>query len=301
MAEMKVVQLSGGVGGARLARGFAALDHVDLSVVVNVGDDTEVHGLAVSPDVDAVCYALAGIEGPQGWGRAKESFNFNEELATYGIDNTFRLGDRDLALKLARTVALSRGETLSDFTAHVTRALGINSPVLPATDDRLRTVVRLPDGWTSFMDYFVARRHRDPVESLRFEGAESARPAPGVLEAINNADIVVIGPSNPILSIWPILAIADIKEALVAHGGLVAVSPLIAGKAIKGPAREVLLSSGLSPDTRGIAASYEGLVDRLYVDPKDTIAISGVSVVPSNIMIDTLDSAIRLAREIASE
>ncbi len=297
---MKVVQLSGGVGGARLARGFSALDDVELTVIVNVGDDTEVHGLAVSPDLDTVCYSLAGIEGPFGWGRRKETFNFNEELATYGIDNTFRLGDRDLALKLARTVALSRGETLSQFTAAATSALDIDAKVLPATDDQLRTVVRLADGWTSFMDYFVARRHKDDVHEIEFQGAPAATAAPGVVEALESADLVVFGPSNPVLSIWPILAVAEIRQALEERRDVTAVSPLIGGKAVKGPAREVMISQGLAPDIGGIAHAYEGLLRRLFVDSGDVVEIRGVDVIGTNVMAASLDDSMNLARQIVN-
>ena len=295
---MKVVQLSGGVGGARLARGFSALDEVELTVIVNVGDDAEVHGLAVSPDIDTVCYSLAGIEGPFGWGRRKETFNFNEELATYGIDNSFRLGDRDLALKLARTVALSRGETLSEFTATATKALDIRATVLPATNDRLRTAVRLPDGWTSFIDYFVTRRHQDEVREIEFEGAAGATAAPGVVEALTNADLVVFGPSNPVLSIWPILAVTEIRAVLEQRRDVSAVSPLIGGKAIKGPAREVMVAQGLHPDIYGLAGAYDGLLSRLFVDVGDVAPLDDVEVVGTNVMATTLDESMALANQI---
>lgn len=297
---MKVVQLSGGVGGARLARGFAALDGVDFTVVVNVGDDSEIHGIAVSPDVDTVCYTLAGVEGPMGWGRAKETFDLNEELARYGIDNTFRLGDRDLALKLARTVALQNGETLSAFTKTACRALGVHASVLPATDDKLRTVVQLESGWTSFMDYFVARRHQDVVKSVRFDGAENADPAPGVIEAIAEADLVVIGPSNPILSIWPIMSIPRVREALDRKAEIIAVSPLIGGKAVKGPASEVLGAYGFESSVTGVVESYDGLVTRLFVDRGDVAEIPGVEVIGTDVMVSALDDSIRLAREIVA-
>src|SRR5690606_37913852 len=202
LAVMKVVELSGGVGGARLARGLDALPDIDLTVVVNVGDDERFHGLLVSADIDTVLYTLAGIEGPEGWARRDDTFAFNDELARYGVDNRFRIGDRDLALIVTRTARLAAGESLSKITADLARA-----PVLPATDDTLRTEVRLDSGWTSFQDYFVIRRNRDEVREVAYRGAEDARPAPGVIESIEAADLVVIGPSNPPLSVWPILAV----------------------------------------------------------------------------------------------
>ena len=294
----KVVQLSGGVGGARLARGFLGLDDVNLTVIVNVGDDTVVHGLSVSPDVDTVCYTLAGIEGPMGWGRAEETFHFNDELATYGLDNTFQLGDRDLALKVARTRHLAGGGSLSSFTEYVCRALGVDASIIPVTDDPLRTKVELGDGWTTFVDYFVTRRHQDPLISVAFDGAQDAQPAPGVIGAIAGADIVVIGPSNPILSIWPIIAVPGIEETLANRDDIVAVSPLISGQAVKGPARQVLEAEGFTPDTAGVVASYQGLVSRIYVDVNDTVALKDTQVVGTDIMIGTLEASKRLAREI---
>ncbi|MFP4073566.1 MAG: 2-phospho-L-lactate transferase CofD family protein, partial [Actinomycetota bacterium] len=200
---MKVVELSGGVGGARMARGLAAVPEVDLTVIVNVGDDASNHGLHISPDLDTVVYTLAGVEGPRGWGRADDTFTLNNELGRFGVDNTFQLGDRDLALKLFRTNELANGARLSDVTARIARAFDVSPTVLPATDEPLRTMVRTADGWLTFQEYFVKRGHRDEVVELRFDGAEDAAPAPGVLEAIRDADMVIIGPSNPLLSIWP--------------------------------------------------------------------------------------------------
>ena len=213
---MRVVELSGGVGGARLARGLAALEEVELSVIVNVGDDTETHGLLVCPDLDTVVYTLAGEEGPFGWGRRDDTFHFNEELARFGVDNTFRLGDRDMALKVFRTRQASIN-SLSKITEMITRAFGVSAAVLPATDDRLRTMVRIEQGWISFQEYFVDRRYRDEVLELRYEGADLASPAPGVIESIERADRIIIGPSNPPLSIWPIFAVPGVKEAVTRH------------------------------------------------------------------------------------
>ena len=231
---MKVVELSGGVGGARLARGLAQLPDVDLTVIVNVGDDSRVHGLHVSPDIDTVLYTLAGIEGPYGWGRAKDSFAFNSELARFGIDNSFALGDLDLALKVARTTWRESGETLTECTGRATVALGVEARVLPATNDIVSTTVQVDDGWISFREYFVTRRHQDRVLGLSYDGIEEANVPPEVEMAIRDADHVIIGPSNPPLSIWPILDIPGMRE-LLRDREITAVSPLIGGRAGEGP------------------------------------------------------------------
>lgn len=298
---MKIVELSGGVGGARLARGLAALDQVELTVVVNVGDDAENHGLVVCPDIDTVIYTIAGEEGPYGWGRRDDTFHFNDELARFGVDNTFRLGDRDMALKVYRTRQLAIN-SLSKVTEAISRSFGIEAAILPATDDRLRTMVRIDSGWISFQEYFVDRRYRDEVLELRFDGSASASPAPGVVEAIRRADRVIIGPSNPPLSIWPIMAVPGIREAVVEHPDVTAVSPLIGGKSVKGPADRVMLSLGLPGGNAGVAAAYEGLIDRLVIDHAD-LAEAGsidIEIMASDTLIQERAQGIRLARELVS-
>lgn len=297
---MKIVELSGGVGGARLARGLAALEQVDLTVVVNVGDDAENHGLVVCPDIDTVIYTVAGEEGPYGWGRRDDTFHFNEELARFGVDNTFRLGDRDMALKVYRTRQMAIN-SLSKVTAAISRSFGIEAAILPATDDRLRTMVRIDAGWITFQEYFVDRRYRDDVLELRFDGCETASPAPGVVEAIGRSDRVIIGPSNPPLSIWPIMAIPGIREAVAEHPDVTAVSPLIGGKTVKGPAARVMRSLGLPGGNAGVVAAYEGLVDRLVIDHADEATADSLEV-PEIVITDTLiqqkDQGVRLAREL---
>lgn len=301
---MKVTQLSGGVGGARLARGFNALDEVEFTVVVNIGDDDILHGQYVSPDLDTVIYTLAGVEGPHGWGRDGDTFAANDELARFGVDNTFRLGDRDLALKLFRTSMLNRGASLSEVTHEITRSFGIGATVLPASDDPVRTQVQVEEyGWISFREYFVARRHQDRVVGLRFEGASESRPSPGTIEAIEGADLVVIGPSNPPLSIWPILSIPGLRDVVSAHQRVVAVSPLIGGKALKGPADRVLESLGLPPGNSGVAEAYSGLLARLIVDTSDqeeSARIDGVEVQTEPTLIPDLAASRNLARAILS-
>lgn len=298
---MKVVELSGGVGGARMARGLAAVPEVDLTVVVNVGDDASNHGLHISPDLDTVTYTLAGVQGPQGWGRADDTFILNDELGRFGVDNTFRLGDRDLALKLFRTNELANGATLSEVTGAVARGFNVSTTVLPATDDNLRTMIRIADGWLTFQEYFVKRGHRDEVVEVHFEGAEDARPAPGVLEAIRVADRLIIGPSNPPLSIWPILAIEEMREAVAAHPSVTAVSPLIGGKTVKGPADRVMASLGLPPGNPGVAAAYEGLLHRLVIDTSDRDDASSMGDIDVHVtptLIKEPEAATRLATEL---
>lgn len=300
---MKVVELSGGVGGARMARGLAAVPGVHLTVVVNVGDDASNHGLHISPDLDTVTYTLAGVEGTQGWGRADDTFTLNDELGRFGLDNTFQLGDRDLALKLFRTNELANGAKLSEVTGAIARAFDVSPGVLPATDDPLHTMVRTADGWLAFQEYFVKRRHRDEVIELRFEGAENAGPAPGVLEAIRDADRLIIGPSNPPLSIWPILAIEEVRTAVAAHPSVTAISPLIGGKTVKGPADRVMASLGLPPGNRGVAAAYEGLLHRLVIDTSDRDDASSMGDIDVHVtptLIKEPEAATRLATELVA-
>ena len=216
---MKVVVLSGGVGGARFVQGLVdVVEPSDVTVVGNVGDDLEVLGMHVSPDLDSILYALAGLNDERrGWGRADETWRVLETVGSLGGETWFRLGDLDLGLHLVRTQALRAGEPLSSVTLRLARELGIEPRVLPATDDRLRTWIRTPSGEFSFQEWFVARGHRDEVDAVRFEGEESAAPAPGVLEAIADADLILLAPSNPYVSIGPILAVAPIREALAAR------------------------------------------------------------------------------------
>jgi LPPG:FO 2-phospho-L-lactate transferase len=232
---MKVAVLSGGVGGARFLRGVVdAIDPADVTAIVNVGDDLEVLGLDVSPDIDSVVYALAGLaDEERGWGRAAETWNALATVESLGGDAWFRLGDRDLGLHLVRTQALRTGDALSTVTARITAALGLEPTILPATDDRLRTWVDTPNGSFEFQHWFVSRAHRDPVDRIGFEGAVEARPAPGVLQALHDADLILIAPSNPHVSIGPILAVERIRSALQRRRvPCVAVSPLIGGRAV---------------------------------------------------------------------
>jgi LPPG:FO 2-phospho-L-lactate transferase len=275
-----VVVLSGGVGGARFVRGLVdVVGPENVTVIGNVGDDEEFFGLHVSPDLDSIVYALADLHDTQrGWGRRRETWNALETAKELGDDETwFQLGDRDLGLHLVRTKALRAGEPLSSVTARIAKAFGVDVRVLPATDHRLRTILETPVGDRSLQEWFVQRRGRDVVDGVRFEGAAFAKPAPGVVEAIERASLVVIAPSNPYISVWPILAVRGISEAVRGTSRpVVGVSPLIGGKAVKGPADRMLrhLAGGTAP--AHVAACYPGLLDALVVDEADRAGVKGV-------------------------
>jgi LPPG:FO 2-phospho-L-lactate transferase len=301
---VKVVLLSGGVGGAKLAAGLHdVLAAGELTIVGNVGDDLEVLGLSVSPDLDSLLYALAGLNDTErGWGRAGESWQALGSARAWGGEGWFMLGDLDLGLHLVRTQALRRGEPLSAVTARLARAAGIGTHLLPATDDPLRTQVVTPQGTFAFQEWFVARRHEDEVDGLRYEGADAARPAPGVLAALDAADAVVIAPSNPFVSIHPILAVPEIRRALEARRvRAVGVSPLIGGRAVRGPLDRMMqrLVGGTSP--AHVAACYEGLLDALVIDRVDAggqgddDAEADVALVVTDTLMGDRDAARRLA------
>jgi LPPG:FO 2-phospho-L-lactate transferase len=283
---VKVAVLTGGGGGARFLRGVVdAVDPADITAIVNVGDDLEVLGLAVSPDLDSVLYALAGLgDDERGWGRGDETWQALDSIELFGGESWFRLGDRDLGLHLVRTQALRAGERLSAVTARLTASAGVEATIFPATDDTLRTWLETPSGNFPFQQWFVARGHRDPVDRVRFEGAAGARPAPGVLEALHEADAIVIAPSNPFVSIGPILAVDRIRRALERRRvPCVAVSPLIGGRAVKGPAADMLqrLKGGTTPSQ--VTDCYLGLIDVLVfdeADAEDTDAVAALGVRP---------------------
>ena len=296
---MKVAVLSGGVGGARFVQGLVeAVEPSDVTVIGNVGDDVEVLGLHISPDLDSILYALAGLNDDQrGWGRADETWRALETVGELGGETWFQLGDLDLGLHLVRTQALRSGEPLSSVTGRLAASLGIETHVLPATDDRLRTWIETPAGEFPFQEWFVARGHRDEVDAVRFEG--DAAPAPGALDALEQAELLLVAPSNPYVSIGPILAVEAIREALAARRvPAVAVSPLIGGRAVKGPADRMLarLAGGTSP--AHVAAQYAGLIDALVVDEADAHDLDGLAgtrpIVTRTLMTDP-DARKRLA------
>ncbi|HET9675110.1 MAG TPA: 2-phospho-L-lactate transferase [Gaiellaceae bacterium] len=300
---MKVVVLSGGVGGARFLRGLVdVVDARDVTVIGNVGDDLEVLGLSVSPDLDSILYALAGLaDEERGWGRADETWNALETVAGIGGESWFRLGDRDLGLHLVRTQALREGATLTEVTARLVEALGLGLTLLPATDDPLRTWIQTPAGTFPFQTWFVARGHRDEVDAVRYHGADAARPAPGAVQALEGADVILFAPSNPYVSIGPILAVAGIEEAIRGRNApAVAVSPLIGGRAVKGPADRMLarLAGGTTP--AHVASCYGDLIDVLVVDEADAHDVENLAVRPvvTKTLMSDRDARRRLAEAV---
>ena len=298
---MRVVCLSGGVGGAKLARGLHdVLAPGELTVIGNVGDDLEVLGLHVSPDLDSILYALTSLNDEErGWGRGDETWRTLESAKAWGGEGWFLLGDLDLGLHLVRTQALRDGETLSAVTARLTERAGLATRLVPATDDPLRTQVVTPDGPFSFQEWFVARQHRDEVDQVLYDGADAARPAAGVLDAIRRAELLVFAPSNPYVSIGPILAVEAIRTAIAAQGvRCVAVSPLIGGRAVKGPLDRMLtrMSGGTTP--AHVAGCYKGLIDALVIDRADAPGEAPVPLVVTDTLMVDRDVARRLAETV---
>lgn len=267
-----VVALAGGVGAAKLLRGLVRVaSPEDLVIVGNVGDDFEFHGLHVSPDLDIVMYTLAGIvDGARGWGVVDDTFSCLGMLEKLGFETWFKLGDKDTAVQMVRTDLLKSGATLSEAVAELCRLLRVKARLMPMSNDPVRTVVLSGCVRLGFQEYFVKRRASDEVTGVLFEGCKDARPAPGVIDAINSAERVVVCPSNPVLSINPILSIPGIRDALKStRGYVVAVSPIVAGKAVKGPADRIMSSLGHEASAHGVAKLYEDFLDHLIIDKAD--------------------------------
>lgn len=273
--------LCGGLGGSRFVDALArAAAPEQVTAIVNVGDDVEILGLHVSPDLDTVLYTLAGLlDEERGWGVRDETTNALELAGRLGGETWFTLGDRDIGLHLVRSRFLREGVPLSEATRRLVESLGVDVQLLPASDDPVRTFLTTPAGELDFQTWFVARRHADPVKAVRYEGAETALPSPGVLEAIAGAQVVFLAPSNPFVSIGPILGVPGIVEALAAKR-VVAVAPLVGGKAVRGPVAEMLVSLGYGPGVRGFAQVYDGVATDLLVDPADAEDLPGALVAP---------------------
>ncbi len=306
--QKRIVELAGGVGGAKLAEGIQAVVGEALTVIVNTADDTERHGLLVCPDHDTVLYTLARLENPEfGWGLAGDSWATMGAMERYGEEGWFRLGDLDLATHIVRTDRLRRGGRLTDVLLGLQRSLEIVATVLPMSDASVRTRVRTDEGWLDFQDYFVRLRQAPEVREVVFDGIEAAHPSPEVAAAIDTADVIVIAPSNPIVSVGPILAVPGTTEALAAARGrgarIVAVSGIIGGKALKGPADRMLASLGHEPTALGVARGYAGLIDAFVLDSVDAVLAPAVealgirAVVTDTIMTDDTSRA-RLAGEV---
>jgi LPPG:FO 2-phospho-L-lactate transferase len=298
-----VVALSGGVGGAKLALGLSrVLDPRELAIIANTGDDFVHLGLHVSPDVDTLLYTLAGLVDPvRGWGRREETWTFMSALGQLGGETWFRLGDGDLALHIERTRRLAAGATLSQVTEQLRRQLEIGARILPMSDDPVRTRLRTNSGWLDFQDYFVRLGCAPLVHEIRFAGAAAASAADGVLAALRSPDLraVIVCPSNPLLSVGPILAIPSIHEALLrCRAPVVAVSPIIAGEAVKGPAAKILRELGSEATAAAVARGYAGLIDVFVVDDADAGMATppGVRLVAAPTLMTTLEDRERLAR-----
>jgi len=304
--KSRVVALCGGIGGAKLALGlYRVLDPGQLTIVVNTGDDFEHVGLHVSPDLDTVLYTLGGVADPErGWGRAGETWNFMAALGQLGGDTWFQLGDRDLAMHVSRTAWLRGGGKLSDFAGRAAASLGISAQVLPMSDDAVRTIVETAEGDQPFQHYFVRRRCEPVVKGIRFEGA-AATPSPGVLEQLLNpaTRAIVICPSNPYLSVDPILSVAGIRDALARSAApVIAVSPIIGGAAVKGPTAKIMRELAIAVNTQAIDAHYRGLIDGLMIDEADAAdeAQAGVPVMVTRTMMKDLADRERLAAEVVA-
>jgi LPPG:FO 2-phospho-L-lactate transferase len=300
-----VVALSGGVGGAKLALGLSrVLPPEDLLIVANTGDDFDHLGLAISPDIDTVMYTLAGLANPElGWGRHDETWSFMATLASIGGETWFRLGDGDLAVHVERTRRLRAGETLSAITADFCRRLGVGPRVLPMSDDPVRTRVRTDEGWIEFQDYFVHRRCQPVVHEIAFPGAAEARAHPDFMAALVDPQLraVVICPSNPFISIEPILAVPGVRAALAdCAAPVIAVSPVIGGRAVKGPTVKMMAELGMTPSASAVARRYDGLIDGFVVDfaDMDQVAAIDPQVTLAQTMMTTLADREALARTV---
>jgi LPPG:FO 2-phospho-L-lactate transferase len=298
-----VVALSGGVGGAKLALGLSrVLPPDELLIIANTGDDFEHLGLSISPDIDTLTYVLAGLDNTQqGWGRRDETWSFMETIATLGGADWFRLGDRDLALHVERTRRLKAGETLSQVTADIARRLGVAQRILPMSDDRVRTRVLSDDGWIDFQDYFVRQQCRPVVRKLAFEGAPAAHAQPQAIKALaGKVRAVVICPSNPFISIEPILAVPGMRAAIEGcEAPVVAISPIVGGKAVKGPTAKMMQELGLAVTSASVAERYGDLLDGYIVDQGDAKGVPGKVHVATTLM-NTQSDKETLARTVLS-
>ncbi|MCA1841434.1 MAG: 2-phospho-L-lactate transferase [Actinomycetota bacterium] len=302
---MRVTALAGGGGAAKFLRGLVlATDPKDVTVIGNTGDDAVFHGLHVSPDLDIVTYTLAGVIDDAGWGIRSDTTNALDQLATYGVETWFTLRDRDLGTHMARTTWLDDGVSLSEITDRIRIGLGVETKILPMSDEPVRTKITTAAGIErDFQEYFVRFRHSEEVAKIRFEGASSAKPAPSVLEAIMSADRIIICPSNPAVSIGPILAVAGIREALAARRGEVfAISPIIEGVALKGPADKLMGLLGAESSASGVASVYRDICGTFVIDQRDAPEAAAIEKMDMRVMVlETVMSSEGIARQLAKE
>ena len=299
---MKIVALAGGVGGAKLTNGLAQLlPPEDLTIIVNIGDDFEHLGLYISPDLDTVCYTLAGLANPQtGWGRCEETYQVIETLQKLGSPDWFRLGDKDFATHIERSRRLREGQTLSQVTHEFCRSWGVHNTILPMSDQPVRTIVdTIEDGELAFQEYFVHRKCEPKVKGFRFAGIKTARPAPGVLEAIEQADAVVICPSNPWVSIDPILSITGLRST-IATKSVIAVSPIIGGRTVKGPAAKMYTELGIQPSALAVAYHYADILSGFVMDIVDNALAKELSIptLLTQTLMKTPEDRRRLAQDV---
>ena len=309
MKRNRVVALAGGVGAARFLDGLTRVMAPErVFIIGNTADDAEIHGLHISPDLDTVTYTLAGLANPQhGWGIRGDSFRCLEALGRLGADTWFQLGDLDLATHLFRTQRLRQGASLSDVTAQITAALKIRSTLVPMSNERVRTRICTPSGELEFQTYFVKRRARDRVTAMRFEGASDAAPAPGLLDAIGSAEAVILCPSNPFISIGPILAIPGIRQALLARrDNVAAISPIVGGRALKGPAAKMMKSMQMRVSAAEVAKLYVDFTGVFVLDEVDgkqaaQVEALGMRPVVTNAVMRGLRERKALARVVVRE
>ncbi len=300
--SQSIVAVAGGVGGAKLAEGLQQRLGSRLTIVGNVGDDEEFWGLHISPDLDTVTYWLAGVnDEARGWGLQEETWHTFETLERIGSDPWFRLGDRDLATHLTRTALLREGKTLTEATERLTRGWGVQARLLPVTDDKLRTFIETDQGRLGFQEYYVKHRWQPAVRAIHFAGADTARATPQVLEAIRQAEAIILCPSNPLISIGPILAVSPLREALrESQAPVVAVSPLVGGQAIKGPAAKIFAELGEEPSALAVARRYADFLDGFLLDEQDAheapaIEALGLRVALADTLMHDAPSRLRVA------
>ncbi|MGH9728271.1 MAG: 2-phospho-L-lactate transferase [Candidatus Acidiferrales bacterium] len=302
---MKIVALAGGIGASKLLLGLSrVMDQRELTIIVNTGDDIVLHGLSISPDLDIVTYTLAGVVNPDtGWGFSGETFHALHQLSQYGRPTWFNLGDRDLATHIHRTAMIRSGASLSEAAESICQALGVRSTILPMSDQPVRTMIDTPDGRLNFQEYLVQRRAEPAVLGISFEGVEQARPAPRVLEALEHASAIVICPSNPLISIGPILAVPGVRDALrKRRKSVLAISPIVGGKSLKGPSDRMLAQLGFDVSATSVARMYRDICATFVIDPADAREKAAIESLDMQVVIrKTVMSAVEDKEQLARD